>query len=193
MSLNDKPNGRNSRLKIIVAIGLALILGVLMIDSEDKPTAEAEPVAAARRRRPRKKTAPDPMELLAARPTKPIERIPVGQILKYSPFDINGIVGAPAETSTAGGESGPGQPARRKQVEPAKPHPAIQELAGAKADIILESYKGRVARIGPRIVHEGANVVDGATVQVIDDRGALIQLQILPKAVRARRPRNLRR
>lgn len=189
---NSKSKPQNTRLKIIVAVGLALILGAVMMESGEQPAAEAETSAARNRPPAKKKPAIDPDLLLASRPTKPLARIPLEAVVQYSPFEIEGrIAGLRPLQSTTGSSTNSGKSSSGEQ-KPAAPHPAIANLRGMKADIILESSNGRSARIGPRIVHEGAFVVEGATVRTIDDSGALIELQFIERPAQAKLPRSAR-
>lgn len=186
------PPAANSRPKIIIAVGLAAALGYVLLSSDEKPKATAGPAATSNAKPRGRQPSPSIANPIANRPTQAIARVPLAEVLRYSPFEINGRIdpqsAPPQSVATQNGHDSQQSP--MPEVKP--PHPAIAALSGIEADIILESSRGRSARIGPRIIHEGTVVARNAKVQTIDDRGAVVELQFLPKPVRAKLPRRAR-
>lgn len=177
--------------KLVVIGVLVIVLGYVLLKPGDKPspqpTANASPPAS---RFPGKQPGGQP----AAKPgepvaTKPLPESSMANTVRYNPFEFGGeklVTVALALKPTRQRTQSKKDRVRQQQAR----DEMLNALRQQNVDIILETPKGKSARVGNRIIHEGKKLRDGARVRRIQRNGVVVEVpaDIEPTGAPAKEP-----
>lgn len=165
---------KRSRVKLGAVAVLALILGYLLLKPDGRsPTSTA---AVAPRIAGTNNSKSRNVEKPAAIPARPLPEISVAEIAQYNPFEFDGLTQRDNEDE-APTTRPPVEAANAKRDKRLAEQRLRASLTGRFADVILESSRGRSARIGPHIVRQGHRLGDGVKVDRIGDSSVILHFE----------------
>ena len=152
---------------------LALVLGYLILEpaKSDSPPVSAPPADA------RIPTAgKSPQSNVAVISVAPLPTVSVATLLNYNPFEFGGKRDVPSRAKV---EKAATKQATETQSRQRKAEDELKRsLSNLEADIILESRKGRTARVGKMILQEGKTQDKRFSVRrILPDR---VELEVVP-------------
>ena len=156
---------------LVASLVLGLGYVILQPGKSDSPPVSA-PLQGSRIPTTEKKSQSN----YTVKPAKPLRTVSVATVLNYNPFEFGGKrkVASQTKVEKAATKSASKSLARQQTAQDDLKRILSQQVA----DIILESRKGRSARVGKTILHEGKMHRAGFTVRRI--RPDRVDLEIIP-------------
>lgn len=175
MAFNRSKPPTSSRAKwgLVVLLVLALIYVITRPGDKPPPATAAKPAVRRGKQTGRDSGKQKP------RATRPLEPASLDTVLSFNPFEFDGKCVVPQKRVSRRTPEPPPRPAvaARKPKPPDRGKILRKAVAGQEADIILESSRGRSARVGKRIIREGQPFDPGVVVRRIQRDHVILEVK----------------